>query len=57
MSVRHDFAGLSHTDLGNIVLKELGEQACQDGYGTTDPAWVGRYALGYGDIEPDGTLT
>ena len=48
---------LSFTELGQIMLKEAGEAACQSGYGTTDPEWVGRYALEYGDIHTDGTLT
>lgn len=43
--------------LGRIVLEEVGEDACRSGYDTTDPFWVGHYALGYGDIEEDGTLT
>jgi hypothetical protein len=43
--------------LGAIVLREAGEEACQAGYGTTDPEWVGRYAIYYGDIQPDGTMT
>ncbi len=43
-------------ELGEIVLKEAGEEACQIGYSTTDPEWVGRYALVHGDINPDGTL-
>jgi hypothetical protein len=46
-----------YTALGDIMLAAAGEAACQEGYGTTDPYWVGRYALGYGDIEQDGTLT
>jgi hypothetical protein len=44
------------TDLGNIMLEKAGAEACQSGYGTTDPEWVGRYALEYKDIEADGTL-
>lgn len=28
------------TALGQIMLAEAGEQACQDGYDTTDPYWV-----------------
>ena len=47
---------LSYTELGNIMLKEAGAEACQSGYQTVDPEWVGRYALQYGDINPDGTL-
>lgn len=46
---------LTLADLGRIMLAEAGEQACQDGYLTTDPYWVGRYALEYGDINADGT--
>ena len=42
--------------LGEIMLAEAGEDVCQEGYGTIDPYWVGRYALGFGDINPDGTL-
>lgn len=44
------------TQLGEIMLREAGEEACQGGYGTTDPHWVGRYAMDCGDINPDGTL-
>jgi hypothetical protein len=47
---------LSYVELGNIMLKTAGKDACQKGYGTTDPETVGRYALDYGDINPDGTL-
>ena len=45
-----------YATLGEIVLAECGKDACMSGYGTTDPATVGRLALGYGDIEEDGTL-
>jgi hypothetical protein len=44
------------TALGETMLKEAGADACQAGYGTTDAFWVGHYALGFGDIEEDGTL-
>jgi hypothetical protein len=44
------------TALGETMLREAGEDACQEGYLTTDPFWVGHYALGYGDINEDGTL-
>ena len=47
---------LSYVELGNIMLSKAGAEACQSGYGTTDPEWVGRYALSYNDIRPDGTL-
>lgn len=47
---------LPYVELGKIMLREHGEDACQGGYQTTDPEWVGRYALQYGDIRPDGEL-
>jgi len=45
-----------YVNLGEIMLREVGESACREGYGTTDPEWVGRYALMYGDIRPNGEL-
>lgn len=47
---------LSFVELGDIMLAEVGEDGCESGYMTTDPYWVGRYAVGYGDINGDGTL-
>lgn len=47
---------MTYTELGNIVLQSAGPEACEAGYGTTDPHWVGRYAISYGDINADGTL-
>lgn len=47
---------MTYEELGKIMLAEAGEEACQAGYETTDPEWVGRYALQYGDINRDGTL-
>jgi hypothetical protein len=44
------------TELGQKMLDEAGEDACRRGYFTTDPFWVGHYALEYGDITEDGTL-
>lgn len=43
-------------ELGQIMLDQAGPEACQKGYGTTDPEWVGRCARQYNDINPDGTL-
>lgn len=43
--------------LGEIVLAAFGADACQSGYKTADPEYVGRYALAYGDITKDGELT
>jgi hypothetical protein len=43
-------------ELGNIMLREAGAEACQSSYGTTDPYFVGVYALQFGDIRGDGTL-
>lgn len=48
---------MKYEELGKIVLKLVGEQSCQEGYLTTDPYWVGRYALGYGDVDEEGNLT
>lgn len=42
--------------LGEIMLNEAGEDTCAFSYGTTDPYWVGRHALDFGDINSDGTL-
>lgn len=47
---------LTYVELGKIMLEKFGEEACRKGYGTTDPEWVGRYALQYRDINRDGTL-
>ena len=48
---------LSYEELGKIMLEEAGEEACLSSYTTIDPYWVGRYALGYGDIDRFGELT
>jgi len=45
------------TALGEKVLTAVGRSACSGGYGTTDPFWVGHYALGYGDINEDGEMS
>lgn len=42
--------------LGEAVLEAAGRDACQEGYGTTDPFWVGHYALGYGDVDESGEM-
>lgn len=47
---------LTWTDIGLIVLAEVGTEVCASDYGTTDPAWVGRYAVVFGDANEDGTL-
>lgn len=47
---------LPYAELGKIMLETCGVEACQNGYQTVDPEWVGRYALQYDDINPDGTL-
>jgi hypothetical protein len=46
---------LPYVELGKIMLKSSGEARCLSAYQTTDPEWVGRNALAYGDIRPDGT--
>lgn len=47
---------MTDTELGQIMLKEHGAYKCFEAYGTTDPRWVGRYALDWKDINRDGTL-
>jgi hypothetical protein len=44
------------TELGRKVIAAVGVEACEAGYGTSDPRWVGFYALQYGDANFDGTL-
>jgi hypothetical protein len=46
----------NYEQLGTIMLNAVGQAECEAGYGTTEPYWVGKYALGYGDINADGTL-
>ena len=46
----------TYVELGAIMLVEAGADACQAGYGTIDPYFVGRAAVEYGDINMDGTL-
>lgn len=46
----------SFVELGDIMLREFSEDELISAYGTTDPYWVGRYALDYGDIDADGEL-
>lgn len=48
---------LTFVELGEILLREYGPEQIESGYSTTDPEWVGRYGIQYGDIEPDGSLT
>lgn len=43
-------------ELGNLMLAEAGESAIINSYETNEPAAVGRIALAYGDINPDGTF-
>lgn len=45
-----------YIELGNIMLKAVGEAGCLKAYDTTDPEWVGRTAIMFGDINTDGTL-
>lgn len=47
---------MAYEELGNIMLAEVGAEACERGYQTTDPYEVGWTAVGYGDINGDGTL-
>lgn len=54
MTDRHDD---DYVRLGEILLHAHGREACLAGYLTDDPYWVGRYGLGYGDIDQEGNLT
>jgi hypothetical protein len=50
---------MKHSDyvrLGEIMLAQCGAEACQKGYNTIDPYWVGYNAIQFNDINPDGTL-
>lgn len=47
---------LDYAELGRRMIKACGVAACRHGYGTSDPQEVGKQALAYGDINPDGTL-
>lgn len=47
---------MTYGEIGRRVLAAFGAEACQSGYGTTDPEWVGYCALMYGDANADGTL-
>lgn len=47
---------MNYSDIGRIVLAEVGADACLLSYDTTEPYWVGFYAIKYGDANPDGTL-
>lgn len=42
--------------IGQNVLNVVGPTVCERAYGTTDPEWVGRYAIEYGDANEDWTL-
>lgn len=46
-------------ELGRIIVESVGESGVEQGYGHSadDLAEVGRSALAWKDIEPDGTLT
>lgn len=46
----------TYTEIGQKMLDTFGEKACDDAYSTTDPHWIGRFAVRYGDADRDGTL-
>lgn len=46
---------MTYADLGNIMIATAGLPACEQAYQSTDPAMIGRVALGWGDINTDGT--
>lgn len=43
-------------EIGQNIIDEVGLIACEHAYDTTDPHWVGVFAVQYGDAERDGTL-
>lgn len=45
-----------YDEIGQIVLDECGLIVCEDAYGTTNPHWVGVYAVQYGDVNRDGSF-
>ena len=48
---------MTPAQLGEIVLEAYGPEACMEAYDTDYAPFVGITALGFGDIEGDGTLT
>ena len=38
------------------MVDSVGMEACLAGYLTEDLYWIGRYAVGYGDIDANGEL-
>jgi hypothetical protein len=46
-------------ELGQIIVDAVGRDGVESGYkhSADDLAEVGRSALAWGDVEPDGTLT
>lgn len=47
---------LTFAELGKIMLEKYGAEACKKAYDSIDPFWVGRSALEWNEINPDGTL-
>jgi hypothetical protein len=47
---------MKYEQLGQILLEKFGADACQNGYGTTEPYWVGYYGVKFRDINRDGTI-
>jgi hypothetical protein len=51
---------LTFAELGRIMLDQVGEEKIRKGYNITDPEneldGVGRAAIQWRDINPDGTL-
>lgn len=46
----------TYAEIGQMILDTYGVIGCEESYGTSDPHWVGRYAVQYGDADRDGTL-
>lgn len=47
---------MDYEQLGEIMLATLPHDEILLAYNTLDPYWVGKYAIGYKDINWDGTL-
>lgn len=47
---------LSYVELGQKMIDAHGIDRCVKAYQTDDLEWIGRNALSYGDIQPNGTL-
>ena len=47
---------MTDEELGKIMLRTWGTDICEQAYDSTDPVTIGQMALGFRDINRDGTL-